>query len=108
MRILVLGGAGLQGKAVLYDLSRSRQVKDVVCADIDLKPLSRFKKFLDLAKIRLQRVDVTDKRVLVSLMRDRFDVVIDVLPVALMGKIAGAALKAKVHVVNTMYRYQMP
>ena len=33
MRILVLGGAGLQGKAVLYDLSRSRQVKEVVCAE---------------------------------------------------------------------------
>jgi saccharopine dehydrogenase-like NADP-dependent oxidoreductase len=53
MRILVLGGAGLQGKAVLHDLSRSRQVEEVVCADRDLSPLSLFKKFLDMDRIRL-------------------------------------------------------
>ena len=108
MRILVLGGAGLQGKAVLYDLSRSDQVREVVCADINLGPLSAFKKFLDMRKIRMKAADVTDKSVLVSLMKDRFDVVIDVLPVAFMGRVAEAAIRAKVHVVNTMYRYQMP
>ena len=108
MRILVLGGAGLQGKAVLHDLSRSRQVKEVVCADMNLAPLSPFKTFLDMNKIRLHRVDVTDKNALVSLMREGFDVVIDVLPVAFLGRVAEAALEAKVHVVNTMYRHQMP
>ena len=108
MRILVLGGAGLQGKAVLYDLSRSPQVKEVVCADINLAPLSTFKMFLDMNKIRLHVVDVTERNALVSLMREGFDVVIDVLPVAYLGKVAEAALVAKVHVVNTMYRYQMP
>lgn len=108
MKILVLGGAGLQGKAVLHDLSRSPQVKKVVCADINLAPLSTFKKFLDMNKIRLQVLNVMDEEVLVSLMRDRFDVVIDVLPVNLMGNVAEAALKAKVHVVNTMYGHQMP
>ena len=108
MRILVLGGAGLQGKAVLHDLSRSRQVKEVVCADMDLSPLSLFKTFLDMDKIRLRRVDVTDKEALVSLMREGFDVVIDVLPAAFLGRVAEAALEAKVHVVNTMYRHQLP
>jgi lysine 6-dehydrogenase len=108
MRILVLGGAGLQGKAVLHDLSRSRQVKEVVCADLNLSPLSPFKTFLDMNKIRLQGVDVTDKDALISLMRQGFDVIIDVLPVAFLGRVAEAALEAKVHVVNTMYRYQMP
>lgn len=108
MKILVLGGAGLQGKAVLHDLSRSPHVKEVVCADINLAPLSAFKKFLDMDKIRLQVLDVGDEDALVSLMRDRFDVVIDVLPVAFMGNVAEAALEAKVHVVNTMYGHQMP
>ncbi|MFB3886587.1 MAG: saccharopine dehydrogenase family protein [Thermodesulfobacteriota bacterium] len=108
MRILVLGGAGLQGRAVLHDLSRSSQVEEAVCADRDLAPLSTFKKFLDMDKIRLQTLDVRNGEALVSLMRDRFDVVIDVLPVAFIGNVAEAALKAKVHVVNTMYGYQMP
>jgi lysine 6-dehydrogenase len=108
MRILVLGGAGLQGKALLYDLSRSPDVKEVLCADRDLSSLSPFKKFLDMDKIRLHVVDVTERRNLVSLMREGFDVVIDVLPMAFLGDIAEAALEAKVHLVNTMYGYQMP
>ncbi len=108
MKILVLGGAGLQGKAVLHDLSKSPQVKEVVCADMHLDPLTTFTKFLDMNKIRLQALDVRDEKRLVSLMKDRFNVVIDVLPVSFMGKVAEAALKAKVHVVNTMYGYQMP
>ncbi len=108
MRILVLGGAGLQGRAVLHDLSRSPRVKEVVCADISLEPLSAFEKFLDMNKIRPQAVDVTDGSALVSLMRDGFDVVIDVLPMTFIGKVAGAAIEAKVHLVNTMYGYQIP
>jgi lysine 6-dehydrogenase len=108
MRILVLGGAGLQGKAVLHDLSRSRQVKKVVCADTNLAALSPFKTFLDMDKTTLRRVDVREKQALVSLMREGFDVVIDVLPAAFLGEVAEAALEAKVHVVNTMYRHQMP
>ena len=108
MRILVLGGAGLQGKAVLYDLSRSRQVKEVVCADMNLAPLSPFKTFLDMDRIRLRHVDATDKNALVSLMSEGFDVVIDVLPAAFLGKVAEAAIEAKVHLVNTMYRHQLP
>jgi lysine 6-dehydrogenase len=108
MRVLVLGGAGLQGKAVLFDLSRSPAVQHVTCADRDVSPLSGFKKFLDMRKIRTEGVDVNDRKSLVSLMRGGFDVVIDVLPVAYMGAVAEAALAARVHVVNTMYRYQMP
>ena len=108
MRILVLGGAGLQGKAVLYDLSRSRQVKEVVCADMNLAPLAPFKTFLDMDRIRLRHVDVTDKNALVSLMSEGFDVVIDVLPAGFLGKVAEAAIEAKVHLVNTMYGHQLP
>jgi saccharopine dehydrogenase-like NADP-dependent oxidoreductase len=108
MRILVLGGAGLQGKAVLHDLSRSPQVKEVVSADMNLGPLATFEKFLDRDKTRLQVLDVTDEEALVSLMRDHFDVVIDVLPAALIGIVAEAALKARVHLVNTMYGQQLP
>ncbi len=108
MKILVLGGAGLQGKAVLHDLSRSPEVEEVVCADMNLAALSAFEAFLDMNKIKRRVVDVMEKGALVSLMREGFDVVIDVLPMAFLGKVAAAALEAKVHLVNTMYRHQMP
>jgi saccharopine dehydrogenase-like NADP-dependent oxidoreductase len=108
MKILVLGGCGLQGKAVLHDLSRSSEVKEVVCADINLEPIRRIEKFLDMSKIGLHNLDVKDKDTLVSLMKDRVDVVIDVLPVAFVGIVAEAALEAKVSVVNTMYGHMMP
>ena len=107
MKILVLGGAGLQGKAVLHDLSQSPQVKEVICADINPDPITRFKA-LDKNKIKLKKLDVTDRNVMLSLMKDRIDVVIDVLPVNFMGIVAEAAIEARVSLVNTMYGHTMP
>ena len=54
MKILVLGGCGIQGKAILYDLSRNRDVSEVVCADAFLEGLSPFRKHLDMNKIKLK------------------------------------------------------
>jgi len=108
MKILVLGGSGLQGRAVIHDLSRSSQVKEVICACRSPEAILSLKKFLDMNRIKLQKLDVNDKNTLVSLMKDRVDVVIDVLPVAFMGIVAEAALEAGVSVVNTMYGHQMP
>ncbi len=107
MKILVLGGAGLQGKAVLHDLSRSPQVKEVICADITFEPLARIEKFLDMNKIKLEKLDVQNQKALLAMMKDRVDAVIDVLPVAFINNVAEAALEARVHVVNTMYGSQM-
>lgn len=61
-----------------------------------------------MKKIKLQKLDVKDKKALVSLMKDRVDVVIDVLSVAFVGDVAAAAMEAKVGVVNTMYGHMMP
>ena len=108
MKVLVLGGAGLQGRAVLHDLSRSPQVKEVVCADLAFDSLSTIKKFLDMKKIKIEKLDVKDRKASVALMKSGVDVVIDVLPVAFVGDVAEAALEAGVSVVNTMYGHQMP
>jgi len=108
MKILVLGGAGLQGKAVVHDLSRSPYVREIVCADIMLEPLLNFQKFLDISKITLQKLDVKDKEVLVTLMKDRVDVVIDVLPSGFMDHVLEAALEAHVSLVNTKYGHTLP
>jgi lysine 6-dehydrogenase len=107
MKVLVLGSAGLQGKAVVYDLCRSPAVKEIVCLDSNLAALRKFERHLDKAKLRQHELDVRDKKALVELMRG-VDVVIDVLPVAFMGPVVEAALEAGVDAVNTMYGHQLP
>lgn len=66
MRILVLG-CGMQGKAVLHDLSRSHQVKEVVCADSSPENLGSFKDYLDMKKIKIVKVDASEKGTLIPL-----------------------------------------
>ena len=108
MKILVLGGCGLQGRAVLHDLSKSSQVKEIICADINTESIPNFKYLLNMEKIKLQKLDVNDKKALISSMKDGVDVVIDVLPGAFLGKVSEAALEARVSIVNAMYGYMMP
>ncbi len=108
MKVLVLGGCGLQGKAVLQDLSRSPQVKEIVCADVNPKGLEPAKKYLDMTKIKIRELDARDKDALLSVMKDGIDVVIDVLPIDFLGTVAEAALEAEVHLVNTLEGHMMP
>ena len=50
MKIVVLGGLGLQGKAAIADLAGSEGVTEIVCADASLEA------FHDLAALgRLER-----------------------------------------------------
>jgi saccharopine dehydrogenase-like NADP-dependent oxidoreductase len=108
MKILILGSAGLQGKAVLHDLSKCPTVKEMVCVDASLESLADFKKFLNTDKITFQRLDVKNREVLISLMKDRVDIVIDVLPSGFTEIVVEAALEAKVNVVNTRYGHTVP
>ena len=48
MRVLVLGGCGIQGRAALYDLSRNPGVDQITCADILPERIHSFD-FLDPA-----------------------------------------------------------
>ena len=104
MKILVLG-CGIQGKAILYDLSKSKDVREVVCADSNPENLEAFTEFLDMEKIKVVKIDASDKRALTSLMRQGVNVVIEVLPPQFMKNVFEAAVEAGVHVVNTMYGY---
>ena len=104
MKVLVLG-CGIQGKAVLYDLSQSNEVKEVICADANSEALGTFRDFLDMKKIKLVKIDASDKKALASLMRQGVDVVIEVLPPQFVKNVFEAAIDAGVHIVNTMYAY---
>lgn len=106
MKILVLG-CGMQGRAVLHDLSKSSQVKEIICADINPEVISDFTRFLDMNKIKLQKLDVMDKKALISIMKD-VDVVIDMLPIKFLKILAEAVLESKVSMVNSIYGHMMP
>ncbi|CAI6053733.1 saccharopine dehydrogenase family protein [Cohnella sp. JJ-181] len=108
MKYLVLGAAGMQAKAVIYDLCRSPNVSEIVCADVQADHLLRFGEFLDLSKIRLKNLDARNKADLVALMRDQVDVVIDLLPISFIGTVSEAAVEAGVPLVNTFYASALP
>ncbi|SFB21356.1 Saccharopine dehydrogenase, NADP-dependent [Cohnella sp. OV330] len=108
MKLLVLGAAGMQGRAVIFDLCRSPEVREIVCADVQADQLLQFAAFLDMGKIRLKNLDARNKADLVELMRDQVDVVIDLLPISFIGIVSEAAVEAGVSLVNTFYASALP
>ena len=103
MKIAVLGGLGLQGKAALLDVARSERVQKVVCADCSLKDWDKLRAYTDVAKIEPVQVDGSSKQALVSLFKQGIDAVIDLLPQPLMTNAFEAALEARVPLVSTNY-----
>jgi len=106
MKVLVLGGCGIQGRAALYDLSRNVSVDHVTCADIQPELVDSFD-FIDKAKIQIDRIDANDSNALASKMAQKFDVVLDFLPPQCIRTVAEAAIKSGVHLVNTNYAYDI-
>jgi saccharopine dehydrogenase-like NADP-dependent oxidoreductase len=106
MKVLVLGGCGIQGRAALYDLSRNVGVDHVTCADIQPERVDTFD-FIDKAKIQIVRIDANDPKALASKMDDKVDVVLDFLPAQITRTVAEAAIKSGVHLVNTNYAYDI-
>lgn len=108
MRFLVLGGAGLQGRAALQDLVRSAGVSRIIAADASLDGLKGASAWLDLTRVEQMVVDASDVEALTELFRSGVDVVIDLLPAQFIPQVLEAATLAKVDVVNTMYASSIP
>jgi len=106
MKILVLGGCGIQGRAALYDLSRNAGVVHITCADIQPDIIHTFT-FLEMAKIQPVGLDANDPNALASIMDEKFDIVLDFLPSQSTRTVAEAAIKNSVHLVNTNYAYDI-
>ncbi|MFO7688727.1 MAG: saccharopine dehydrogenase C-terminal domain-containing protein [Desulfobacterales bacterium] len=106
MRVLVLGGCGIQGRAALYDLSRNPTVDQVTCADIQPDLIHTFD-FLDTAKIQPVGLDANDPNALASIMGNQFDVVLDFLPPQHVRTVAEAAIISGVNLINTNYAYDI-
>lgn len=102
MKILVLGGCGIQGRTVLHDLASDTQVTKIICADIQFDTLSKISRFTHMEKITQVKLDARNKADLIHLYK-QVEVVIDLLPKQFKSFVNEAALEAKVHVVNTNY-----
>lgn len=79
MKILVLGGCGIQGRAAVFDLVRSEGVKEVICADARMEGLHALSSFSDRANFRTVKMDASNLDNLISLFK-QVDVAIDLLP----------------------------
>jgi saccharopine dehydrogenase-like NADP-dependent oxidoreductase len=102
MRILVLGGCGIQGRTSVYDLARSENVDEVICADARLEAFDRIKDFDGMAKVQPVVLDAANPDNLVQLFR-RADAAVDLLPRQFTPQVCQAAIKTGVGVVNTNY-----
>ncbi|MCP4688487.1 MAG: saccharopine dehydrogenase, partial [Desulfobacterales bacterium] len=106
MKILVLGGCGIQGRTAIYDLAQNKEVEEVVCADARLDDLHLIEPFTEMSKVRPQKMDAGAPDSLMALFR-RVDAAIDLLPAQFTQTVCRAAIQAGVHVVNTNYAYSI-
>ncbi|MEW5910260.1 MAG: saccharopine dehydrogenase NADP-binding domain-containing protein, partial [Thermodesulfobacteriota bacterium] len=103
MKIAVLGGLGMQGKAALLDLARSSQVREILCADVNLKDWGNLPAFTPTSKIKPVRMDGSSTDAIVSLLKQGVDAAIDLLPLPFMVNAFQAALETQVPLVSTNY-----
>jgi lysine 6-dehydrogenase len=103
MKIAVLGGLGMQGKAALLDLARSERVHAVICADSSLRDWDKLAHITDTSKITPVEVDASSRQAIVDLLADGVDAAIELLPLPLMPTAFEAAIEAKVPLVSTNY-----
>jgi saccharopine dehydrogenase-like NADP-dependent oxidoreductase len=103
MKIVVLGGLGMQGKAALLDLARSPAVHEIICADYTLKDWGKLAAISDVSKIKPVQVDGSSKQALAGLFQQGADAVIDLLPLPFMVNAFEAALETRVPLVSTNY-----
>lgn len=69
MRIVVLGGAGIIGRAIARDLASDRAVKDLVLADLDLEGAQKAVAAIGRPGVTAVKADVADHAALVNLLK---------------------------------------
>ena len=103
MKIAVLGGLGIQGKTRSADLSNSKRVHEVICADAHLDEWENISRWIDVKKIRPVKIDAGKRAELRRLLVQEVDVAIDLLPLPLMANAFEAAVEAGVPMISTNY-----
>ena len=102
MRVLVLGGCGIQGKTAVYDLAGKTTVTAVICADLNPDRITAISPFVDMAKVKPVLLDAGSSEALAHLFR-QVDVAIDLLPRQFMEPVCRTAIRTGISLVNTNY-----
>src|SRR5690606_8259213 len=99
MKIAVLGGLGLQGRAAIADLVASG-VDEVVCVDTASDGSTKLRGLTDLTRVRFVTPEGATGAVLTNVMAG-VDAVIDLLPPPLMREAVLAAIGSRTPLVTT-------
>jgi len=103
MRVLLLG-VGMQGKAALHDLVRSRAVDKVIAADRETGALEDHIKAEGLeSRVRAEYVDTEEPASIDRLMSREIDVAVSLVPASCQTNVARSAVKHGVHLVHASY-----
>ncbi|UVC18188.1 saccharopine dehydrogenase family protein [Mesorhizobium onobrychidis] len=102
MKIAVLGGLGLQGRAAIADLVASAGVEEVVCVDTAPHGAARLGGLTDLARVRFVVPEGAIAPVLAEVLTG-VDAAIDLLPQPLMREAVQAAIATRTPLVTTNY-----
>jgi saccharopine dehydrogenase-like NADP-dependent oxidoreductase len=102
MRIAVLGGLGLQGRAAIADLVASAGVEEIVCVDTAADGPARLAGLTDLSRVRFVAPEGAIGPALTTVLAD-VDAVIDLLPQPLMREAVQAAIATRTPLVTTNY-----
>jgi len=102
MKIAVLGGLGLQGRAAIADLVASDGVEQVVCVDTAPDGAARLGGLTDLSRVRFVVPEGAIAPGLANVLAD-VDAVIDLLPQPLMREAVQAAIATRTPLVTTNY-----
>ncbi len=105
MRVLLLG-VGMQGKAALHDLMESREVTEVIAADLNLDLLKSSiadRNYQNTTKLKCEYFNANNPESIENLFVHKPDIIIDLLPVKLHDIVTTIAIDKSVHLVNASY-----
>ncbi|MEH7113221.1 saccharopine dehydrogenase C-terminal domain-containing protein [Neobacillus niacini] len=99
MKIIVIGGAGIQALGTIFDLLENNEVKEVMVADILFKKAEERVNMIGDPRLTAKQINVLNEQETADIIRD-FDVVINSGPAFLCPNVTRAALKAGVNYVD--------
>ncbi len=103
MKAMVLG-VGLQGKAVIHDLSQSPIIGEIVAVDIDLSKARDFLRHNCHNKVQAIETDATDQAILAKMIKDTaVNILICMTPAHLSRQAALGSIEAEIPYVCTTY-----
>lgn len=99
MKVLVIGGCGAMGKAIVRDLDDNPEVDKIIVGDIDLAKAIAFVKEVGSQKISAKKVDINNQEQLAKTCQG-VDVVANASWYEFNLEVMKAALKAKAHYID--------